>query len=168
MQNFFDQIGVISRAEVTSQRYCPIQAHLMHDRCWFCACAPCMSDLLFLIDQSALVDPVACRSVLNEFDFNLGSEPENNNLFEGSRKQIDFVMATIQQVYAYNQGENMIRMHIGAVRVAVAIYGDSSSYETIIDFDETFSQEKLIETTKGIGSLTNPILARNFGDGFIG
>lgn len=75
-------------------------------------------------------------------------------------------MDTVRQLYFYvdpetEKMENIGRINVGAVRIAVAIYGDSTNYETLVDFNETFSQEVLLNTTRGIG-------AKNFGNGFIG
>ena len=78
-------------------------------------------------------------------------------------------MDTVRQLYYYvdpksGRPENIVRLNIGAVRIAVAIYGDSSNYETLVDFNETFSQDVLLNTTRGLGSRN----ATFFGDGFIG
>ena len=100
-----------------------------------------MSDVLFLLDQSALVDPVACSSPLNEFGFTLQGFLlsvknttaslflDNEKWSEGSKAQIDFTLATIRQM-------DPARIVSQSVKIAVALYGDSSSYVPVVDFDD--------------------------------
>lgn len=122
-------------------KFSPALNKLIIYRCYFCSCWPCMSDVLFLLDQSALVDPVACSSPLNEFGFTLQGfllsvKNTTENLFsdndkwsEGSKAQIDFTLATIRQM-------DPARIVSQSVKIAVALYGDSSSYVPVVDFDD--------------------------------
>ncbi|CAG5077637.1 Oidioi.mRNA.OKI2018_I69.PAR.g8774.t1.cds [Oikopleura dioica] len=130
--SFFQAMGFSSRTSICEldnpavAQYYGTNRKLMHDRCYFCSCWPCMSDVLFLLDQSALVDPVACGSPLTEFGF-----PTDNNKkwYEGSKAQIDFALATIRQM-------DPARIKSQSVKIAFAFYGDDSSYKTVVDFDD--------------------------------
>jgi len=132
VHSFFQAIGLHKQASLCEldnpqvAAFYGLNRKLMHDRCYFCSCWPCMSDVLFLLDQSALVDPVACSSPLNEFGFTL---QDNDKWSEGSKAQIDFTLATIRQM-------DPARIVSQSVKIAVALYGDSSSYVPVVDFDD--------------------------------
>lgn len=131
VHSFFQAIGLHKKASLCELDNPQVAAvygprKLMHDRCYFCSCWPCMSDVLFLLDQSALVDPVACSSPLNEFGFTI---KDNAKWSEGSKAQIDFTLATIRQM-------DPARIASQSVKIAVAFYGDSSSYFPVVDFDD--------------------------------
>lgn len=105
------------------------QPTLLFDRCWFCACEPCQTDLLFLVDQSASAE-TQCDNIVEQFDIadEVFTEEATDVIHTGAKEQIDFVIDAI---------ENIPSNKMDSIRIAIALYGSQDQIEEIAGFGDT-------------------------------